>query len=291
MLSPLSFFTTKPFACDPSSLPKYPPSKEIDAKLRDEEARRQEAVARRSGPKESLAPNGHPDLPLSLQKRHNSVSQNSGKMVNSHKEQTVSGFMIDPSERRQAVREGRGDFMEHQRRKVSHSGPLAQGNGWTRTGKNFDNHNMVSGRHNLSTISGLVATRTILPGDHQEKPGVPQPEVVNQVGRLQRSLNGLESSRKVDQNCQIKKMGDSPQAGAGKSSNKEPSLHGRGPKGNKIYVSGPLLAPSNNVEQMLKEHDRQIQEYARKRLDKTKLAKLKALGKQPTDSLMAASRH
>ncbi|XP_022869479.1 probable serine/threonine-protein kinase At1g54610 [Olea europaea var. sylvestris] len=34
------FFTTKPFACDPSSLPKYPPSKEIDAKLREEEARR-----------------------------------------------------------------------------------------------------------------------------------------------------------------------------------------------------------------------------------------------------------
>lgn len=285
------FFTTKPFACDPSSLPKYPPSKEIDAKLRDEEARRQEAVARRSGPKESLAPNGHPDLPLSLQKKHNSVSQNSGKMVNSHKEQTVSGFMIDPSEQRQAVREGRGDFMEHQRKKVSHSGPLVQGNGWTRTGKNFDNHNMVSGRHNLSTVSGLVATRTILPGDHQKKPGVPQPEVVNQVGRLQGSLNGLESSRKVDQNCQIKKMGDSPQAGAGKSSNKEPSLHGHGPKGNKIYVSGPLLAPSNNVEQMLKEHDRQIQEYARKRLDKTKLAKLKARGKQPTDSLMATSRH
>ena len=34
------FFATWPLACDPSSLPKYPPSKEIDAKLRDEEARR-----------------------------------------------------------------------------------------------------------------------------------------------------------------------------------------------------------------------------------------------------------
>ncbi|KAM0947231.1 putative protein-serine/threonine kinase CMGC-CDK-CRK7-CDK9 family [Dioscorea sansibarensis] len=34
------FFTTNPLACDPSSLPKYPPSKELDAKLRDEEARR-----------------------------------------------------------------------------------------------------------------------------------------------------------------------------------------------------------------------------------------------------------
>ncbi|KAL5983901.1 hypothetical protein ACLOJK_017999 [Asimina triloba] len=34
------FFTTEPYACEPSSLPKYPPTKEIDAKLRDEEARR-----------------------------------------------------------------------------------------------------------------------------------------------------------------------------------------------------------------------------------------------------------
>ncbi|KAF9625518.1 hypothetical protein IFM89_023829, partial [Coptis chinensis] len=30
--------------CDPSTLPKYPPSKEFDTKLRDEEARRQRAL-------------------------------------------------------------------------------------------------------------------------------------------------------------------------------------------------------------------------------------------------------
>nr|XP_025637611.2 probable serine/threonine-protein kinase At1g54610 [Arachis hypogaea] len=35
------FFTLEPLPCDPSSLPKYPPSKEIDAKLRDEANRRQ----------------------------------------------------------------------------------------------------------------------------------------------------------------------------------------------------------------------------------------------------------
>lgn len=34
------FFNTKPHACNPSSLPKYPPSKEFDAKLRAEEIRR-----------------------------------------------------------------------------------------------------------------------------------------------------------------------------------------------------------------------------------------------------------
>ncbi|KAK0606832.1 hypothetical protein LWI29_004948 [Acer saccharum] len=34
------FFTTEPYAYEPSSLPKYPPSKEMDVKFRDEEARR-----------------------------------------------------------------------------------------------------------------------------------------------------------------------------------------------------------------------------------------------------------
>ncbi|KZV33291.1 putative serine/threonine-protein kinase [Dorcoceras hygrometricum] len=40
------FFTTKPYACDPSALPKYPPSKEMDAKRRDEEARRIRAAGK-----------------------------------------------------------------------------------------------------------------------------------------------------------------------------------------------------------------------------------------------------
>ncbi|XP_015866951.2 probable serine/threonine-protein kinase At1g54610 [Ziziphus jujuba] len=39
------FFSTEPCACEPSSLPKYPPSKEMDVKLRDEEARRQRGLS------------------------------------------------------------------------------------------------------------------------------------------------------------------------------------------------------------------------------------------------------
>ncbi|KAA8547953.1 hypothetical protein F0562_004382 [Nyssa sinensis] len=42
------YFTTKPYACDPSSLPKYPPNKEIDAKLRDEVRRRKVGVKGRA---------------------------------------------------------------------------------------------------------------------------------------------------------------------------------------------------------------------------------------------------
>ncbi|KAJ6775279.1 hypothetical protein OIU79_018455 [Salix purpurea] len=43
------FFTTEPYACEPSSLPKYPPSKEMDAKRRDDEARRQRAASKVQG--------------------------------------------------------------------------------------------------------------------------------------------------------------------------------------------------------------------------------------------------
>ncbi|XP_057486830.1 protein IMPAIRED IN BABA-INDUCED STERILITY 1-like isoform X1 [Actinidia eriantha] len=43
------YFTTKPFACDPSSLPRYPPSKEIDAKIHEERRRKASARTRASG--------------------------------------------------------------------------------------------------------------------------------------------------------------------------------------------------------------------------------------------------
>lgn len=45
LLLVLQFFTRKPLACDTSSLPKYPPSKEFDSKRREEEARRSVPLA------------------------------------------------------------------------------------------------------------------------------------------------------------------------------------------------------------------------------------------------------
>lgn len=43
------FFNTEPRACDPSTLPKYPPTKEMDAKRRDDEARRLRAASKAQG--------------------------------------------------------------------------------------------------------------------------------------------------------------------------------------------------------------------------------------------------
>ncbi|KAI7749919.1 hypothetical protein M8C21_008249 [Ambrosia artemisiifolia] len=82
------FFTTKPHACDPSSLPNYPPSKEIDAKLREQEARRQRAEGgngqktdRESrGARESRAfraPEANAELVASMQRRHDRANSKS----------------------------------------------------------------------------------------------------------------------------------------------------------------------------------------------------------------------
>ncbi|CAJ1963792.1 unnamed protein product [Sphenostylis stenocarpa] len=48
------FFTTMPLPCDPSSLPKYPPSKEFDAKIRQEEARSKQIAPNKGHGHESV---------------------------------------------------------------------------------------------------------------------------------------------------------------------------------------------------------------------------------------------
>ncbi|KAK9732758.1 hypothetical protein RND81_04G020000 [Saponaria officinalis] len=74
------FFNTEPLACDPSTLPKYPPSKEMDAKRRGDEARRQRAANKGQGdatkksrtrdrPRGMPAPEANAELQANLDRR------------------------------------------------------------------------------------------------------------------------------------------------------------------------------------------------------------------------------
>ncbi|XP_023739202.1 probable serine/threonine-protein kinase At1g54610 [Lactuca sativa] len=112
------FFTTKPYACDPSSLPKYPPSKEMDAKLRDEEARRLRAVGKTNadGAKKSrtrersaramAAPEANAELQVNIDRRrlitHANAKSKSEKFPPPHQDGTLgyplgSSHHMDPS--------------------------------------------------------------------------------------------------------------------------------------------------------------------------------------------------
>ncbi|KAF8411144.1 hypothetical protein HHK36_003687 [Tetracentron sinense] len=282
------FFTTKPLACDPSSLPKYPPSKEFDAKVRDEEARRQGAAGgkgqrfdpERRGSRESRAipaPDANAELVLSMQKRQGqSNSKSRSEKFNSHQEEVASGFPIDPPRQSQAVEEK--DPQGHFHKRASHSGPLVHRAAWAKAGKNLDDAPKVSTGSELSTLSGLVAARS---SDHREKSGPSQPEATRLMGRFPGSFKeASESTRKQDGKHHTQAFAGSHQKEDGRTSNKEPILHGYGSKGNKIHYSGPLVS-SGNVDQMLKDHDRQIQEVVRRaRLDKAKIRIVQAEGNQ-----------
>ncbi|KAL0320669.1 UNVERIFIED_CONTAM: putative serine/threonine-protein kinase [Sesamum radiatum] len=292
------FFTTKPHPCDPSSLPKYPPSKEFDAKVRDEEARRQVAAGSKGqrndlekrGSRESRAvpaPDANAELISSMQKRQGqSTSKSRSEMFSSHPEDVASGFPIDPPRPSHSVEETSNDPQGSIHKRASHSGPLVNRAAWTKTGKGMEEAPKSLAVADLSAMSGLVAARrSMLSDEHREKSysqqGVPKlisrfpgsfKEASNSMSRQDHQKNnGLQEDEKASNN---------------------PVLVGRGSKGNKIHYSGPLLVPSGKVDQMLKDHDRQIQEAVRRaRLDKERMRKLQVEGNQlSTNSLFVSGR-
>ncbi|GAV72300.1 Pkinase domain-containing protein [Cephalotus follicularis] len=298
------FFTTIPVPCDPSSLPKYPPSKEFDAKVRDEEARRQGAAGNKGqrfdlekrGPRESRAvpaPDANAELASSMQKRQGQSNNKSrSEKFNPHPEDVASGFPIDPPRPSQTV-ESNADPQGHYPKRASHSGPLAHRAAWAKAAKNPDDAPKILTGADISSMAGLVAARrSLLSEDCRERTGPPQ-QVQKRMGRFPGSFKeASESLLQQDPNQNTQGVAGSHQKEDGRTIIKDPILLGYGSKGNKIHYSGPLLVPSGNMDQMLKEHDRQIQEAVRRaRLDKAKVRKVQAEGNQAsTNSLFVTGR-
>ncbi|KAJ7948657.1 Kinase superfamily protein [Quillaja saponaria] len=276
------FFEAKPLPCDPLSLPKYPPSKEFDAKVRDEEARsvcvydnicqykeEQEARARgvdieRRGARESRAipaPDANAELVLSMQKRQGQFNSKSrSEKFNPHAEDVASGFPIDPPRPSHAV-EVNVDPQRQQHKRASHSGPLAHRTAWAKAGKNQGDAPKISTGGDLSAMSGLVAARrSMLSDDRRDRSGS-QVEAPKLLGRFSGSFKeSSESLIQQDQKHHIQGVLGQHRKEDGRTSKKDPILVGYGSKDHKIHYSGPLLNPSGNMDQMLKDHDRQIQD-------------------------------
>uniref|UniRef100_A0A1D1XQR9 [RNA-polymerase]-subunit kinase n=1 Tax=Anthurium amnicola TaxID=1678845 RepID=A0A1D1XQR9_9ARAE len=285
------FFMTKPLACDPSSLPKYPPSKEFDAKVRDEEARRQGAITgkvsrpdiERKGPRESRAipaPDANAELALSIQKRQGQPNSKSrSEKFSTQHEDVASGFPIEP--RPGPVVEAAEDSQSHFPNRASYSGPLVHRDQWAKARKDDETPKALAVT-NLSALAGIMeARRKASVNDSREKYGS-QVETAGLAGRLSESGNELaDSTRKCDQLYHSHVSGSQRKEDE-KSSSKDQDL-GYVTKNNKIHYSGPLLRPSGkgNFDQMLKDHDRQIQEvFRRARFDKSKARKVQVEGKQ-----------
>ncbi|XP_010500934.1 PREDICTED: probable serine/threonine-protein kinase At1g54610 [Camelina sativa] len=259
------FFSTRPLPCDPSSLPKYPPSKELDARMRDEESRRQVGGNRdqrhqeRRGTKESRAipaPDANAELVTSMQKRQSqSTNRSRSEKFNPHPEEVASGFPIDPprpsSQAFEPNRESQGNIIPHKR--ASHSGPLSRRSASAKGRRNYQDSQKVSSIADYSAMPGFATTRT----------GAPQQETCRGMTRLSGSFKETSEEANQEEN--------------GRNNKKDPILLGYGSKGHKIHYSGPLVVPSGNMDQVLKDHDRHIQEAVRRaRIDKARVRKLQA---------------
>ncbi|KAL2472824.1 Protein kinase superfamily protein [Forsythia ovata] len=296
------FFTTRPHPCDPSSLPKYPPSKEFDVKVRDEEARRQVAAGNkgqrhdldRRGPRQSRAvpaPNANAELVSSMQKRQGqSNSKSRSEMFSSHPEEVASGFPIDPPRPSQAVEEASNDSQGNIHKRASHSGPLVNRAAWAKAGKNTEDAPKILTGADLSAMSGLVAARKSMLSEERREKSYSQQEVPKLISRFPGSFKEASNSM-VRQDQKDNGIVASHQHDNERISN-DPVLMGYGSKGNKIHYSGPLLVPSGKMDQALKDHDRQIQEAVRRaRLEKAKMRKLQVEGNQvSTNSLYVSGR-
>ncbi|KAL1555605.1 putative serine/threonine-protein kinase [Salvia divinorum] len=275
------FFKTSPIPCDPSSLPKYPPSKEIDAKLREEEARRKGAAEAKGhkGVNDSkksrefrtvarLDPNA--ELARLMPRHGHADSKSRSEFFNTQKQDAAPGFTVDQSGRAQVLSERSKDHLPNPKERViSNSGPLAPPVNWTSSGKKNDDVSIASTRNVLS------------PAECRNSLGPQLVEATNQAGRFSQSFG--EAVRNHDRRRQSHIPPGTHQADYGRINAKETVLDGHGHKERKIHFSGPLLAPSNNIEQVLKEHDRRIQEAARRlKYEKTRAGRVRPHETQPS---------
>ncbi|XP_020237588.1 probable serine/threonine-protein kinase At1g54610 [Cajanus cajan] len=270
------FFTSEPLPCDPSTLPKYPPSKEIDAKLRDE-ARRQGAVGGREqkvasgvrqdrGHRANVTAKDNADPGLSVKQGRYTSSKNRSELSNPHRG-SVSGILVFPHKQSEDSKEMENNLSGHIYKRPSHSGPLVPGSVWAKGGKEVDDMPPVSNKGNLSKLSGLVASRTLLSEDQEDKTVHLHHRKPIEVRKSVESTNGSESRRRQDQ----KRIVDYNQIESRRIPTEKSTPGGRESMGNKIYLSGPLMVSSSNMDQMLKEHERKIQELSRRaRIDKSR---------------------
>uniref|UniRef100_A0A1J3D0Y2 Putative serine/threonine-protein kinase n=3 Tax=Noccaea caerulescens TaxID=107243 RepID=A0A1J3D0Y2_NOCCA len=213
------FFTTEPLPANPSNLPRYPPSKELDAKLRNEEARKlrvEDNNKRRGG--ETVTRGRPKDLKTAQTPEFMAAGQSKVTCI-SHKFKTDedggTGFRIEPPRR----------------------GIQQNGHG-----------------HASSMVHPSVADTEW-----------------NRGGSIKRQTNAELKPR-------ISQTGDDLSGGSYRRDSNRDYSTGNAPRKNRIHYSGPLMPPGGNLEDLLKEHEKQIQQAVRKaRVEKSASKKNQAL--------------
>ncbi|XP_057746444.1 probable serine/threonine-protein kinase At1g54610 [Arachis stenosperma] len=164
------FFTLEPLPCDPSSLPKYPPGKEIDTKLQDEAKRRQCYAGDREKKIDSrvrqvsrahVTSKDNIGSKTSMQQvQRYSFTKNRSEVSNSHREYVSKQLIYLPKHSEDAKEIG-NNHSGHIHRRTLHIGPLVHVSSDWATGENkIDDEPLISHRIDHMKLSRLIASKT-----------------------------------------------------------------------------------------------------------------------------------
>ncbi|XP_009385619.3 probable serine/threonine-protein kinase At1g54610 [Musa acuminata AAA Group] len=244
------FFKTKPFACKPSNLPKYPPSKEYDAKIQDQEIRRKraEATKDRSGSARPGTRETKAMLDANVEQQAQTNPKSISEKYNNAQDEIGPGFLIDTP-----VGTTHTGFYHSGTRNVNQEELSIPGRSYSSVrvsnGPQSQTHRSYMHQSGAANFSGSVAPRSTA-NSRYNRHDVTEPSDKH-------TLDGPASVHKKD----------------GRIVTKDSTVD-YGTRNKRIHYSGPLMPPGGNIEDMLKEHERQIQEAVRKaRVDKVKTKK------------------
>ncbi|KAJ4895212.1 Protein kinase superfamily protein [Raphanus sativus] len=228
------YFKTKPFACDPSCLPKYPPSKEIDANERDE-AKRQRHMVEKQERQESQAISHERKYVPPIKANHLSVTiekqyldlKSRNDSFKSFKEERTSHGQVPGYQNMHAKNDQGGE-------RGSHSGPF------------------MSKRN--------MAKSTIHVKENAPAPRYPPSRVNPKILSVSVSSKALLDQPVMDQRRRDRRVYNRADIMDSRHVTTPVDSAWYNPSDSNIYTSSPLFAQPSRVDQMLDEHDIQLQE-------------------------------
>ncbi|KAL5555112.1 hypothetical protein UlMin_037348 [Ulmus minor] len=292
------FFITNPLPADPSTLPTYPPSKEFDAKQREEEARRNRVAGNKGQGHETAkkgsrvskavpAPDANAELQASIQKQKGQRNTKSVSEKFNPEKDGGSGFPIERSRgTARSVISDNGPSLHSRSFVFSHNmNPLpfqSQNGSESGTQRFYKNHEASD----LSRFSNSVAVRGDLRFDAVGQPSINSHWPEEWSNGAYNHIDGGDVSENNEWSHHLlHRPKSSHKKGEQRPSGKESAVDYIS-KNNRIHYSGPLMPAGGNLEEMLKEHEKKIQHAVRKaRVDKGKAKKIYN-GNGQTESLL-----
>ncbi|KAA8542482.1 hypothetical protein F0562_023645 [Nyssa sinensis] len=281
------YFTAKPHACDPSSLPKYPPSKEIDAKHR-EEAQRKKPGRRVRAPettrKLTRKPNGlnkmapAEDLATQIQVVHKINGNGNGNLNNCKEGDIIIGVEL-PKPSINTTEEG-SHIKNASQGDIPFSGPLqvsgSSGFAWAK--RRIDDlsvrsHSRSSSRSLIFEPSAALHLRNNFGSTRHENVEVVHGSCTNSRGD---ESHETAKNTMLKQWSQLERPDSFDNSDGYHSQELSLALYQREEmaakrislayqdQGDKVEFSGPLLSQSHRVDELLERHERHIRQAVRR---------------------------